>query len=141
MKVETRRTIFVLAVGAIILGCTVAIFADKPKEEDVIKQGRALFLAKSCALCHQTDDNIPCPAGDALKSPKFIGKFWGTKREVHIGIGGPVEEVVLDDEYFLESIEKPLAKIVKGSVPGMAPLPTTEEERTAIMAYIKSLSK
>jgi len=124
-----------------IVGCFCQHKLTAVTKDDIIKQGKALFLAKSCALCHQTDDNVPCPAGDALKSPKFIGKFWGTKREVHIGIGGPVEEVVLDDEYFLESIEKPLAKIVKGSVPGMAPLPTTEEERTAIMAYIKSLSK
>ena len=60
---------------------------------------------------------------------------------VHIGIGGPVKEIVLDEEYFLESIEKPFAKIVKGSIPGMAPLPTTEEERKAIMAYVKSLDK
>jgi len=124
-----------------IVGCFCQHKLTAETKDDIIKQGKALFLAKSCALCHQTDDNVPCPAGDALKSPKFIGKFWGTKRKVHIGIGGPVEEVVLDDEYFLESIEKPLAKIVKGSVPGMAPLPTTEEERTAIMAYIKSLSK
>ncbi len=92
-------------------------------------------------MCHQTEESVPCPAGDALKSPKFMGDFWGKKREVHIGIGGPIKEVVLDEEYFLESIEKPFAKIVKGSLPAMAPLPTTNDERKAIMAYIKSLSK
>jgi hypothetical protein len=49
--------------------------------------------------------------------------------------------VVLDGEYFLESIEKPFAKIVKGALPAMAPLPTTNDERKAIMAYVKSLNK
>ena len=122
---------------AVMIFSTSSTFAG----EDLIKQGKELFISKSCALCHQTDDNIPCPTGEALKSPKFTGKFWGTKREVHIGIGGPVKEIVLDEEYFLESIEKPFAKIVKGSIPGMAPLPTTEEERKAIMAYVKSLDK
>ena len=116
-------------------------FVSHAQAADNIEKGKGLFIAKSCALCHQTNKDVPCPAGDALKSPKFIGKFWGTKREVHIGIGGPIKEVVFDEKYFLESVEKPLAKIVKGSVPAMAPLPTTEEERKAIMAYVKSLSK
>jgi hypothetical protein len=47
----------------------------------------------------------------------------------------------LDEAYFLESVEKPMDKIVKGSIPGMAPLPTTLKERKALMAYVKSLSK
>ena len=34
-----------------------------------------------------------------------------------------------------------MAKILKGAIPGMAPLPTTEEERKALAAYVKSLSK
>jgi len=30
---------------------------------------------------------------------------------------------------------------VKDSIPGMAPLPTTQEERKALLAYVKSLSQ
>ena len=116
-------------------------FVSLPQADDNIKKGKELFISKSCSLCHQTEESVPCPAGDALKSPKFMGDFWGKKREVHIGIGGPIKEVVLDEEYFLESIEKPFAKIVKGALPAMAPLPTTNDERKAIMAYVKSLSK
>jgi len=110
-------------------------------DENLIKQGKELFQTKSCFLCHQTDPNVPSPAGDALKSPKFLGKFWGTEREVHVGVGGPIEKVIFDEEYFLESVAKPFAKIVKGSLPGMAPLPTTEAEQKALMAYVKSLSE
>ena len=125
----------------ITLSILLLAFAAACSADDNIKKGKELFISKGCSLCHQTEESVPCPAGDALKSPKFMGDFWGKKREVHIGIGGPIKEVVLDEEYFLESIEKPFAKIVKGSLPAMAPLPTTEEERKAIMAYVKSLNK
>ena len=47
----------------------------------------------------------------------------------------------MDEKYFLESVEKPMAKIVKGAIPAMAPLPTTLEERKALLAFVKSLSK
>ena len=124
-----------------IVGCFCQHKLTAEPKKDIVKQGKELFISKSCSLCHQTDKDTPSPVGDALKSPKFMGEFWGKKREVHIGIGGPIKEVVLDEEYFLESIEKPFAKIVKGSLPGMAPLPTTEEERKAIMTYVKSLSE
>ena len=47
----------------------------------------------------------------------------------------------MDEAYFMESVEKPNAKVVKGAIAGMAPLPTTLEERKALAAYVKSLSK
>ena len=50
-------------------------------------------------------------------------------------------KVKLDEAYFMESVEKPFAKIVKGAIPGMAPLPTTLKERQALLAYVQSLSK
>jgi len=112
--------------------------------------GAKLFLAKSCFTCHQTDPAVPAPAGLALKAPKFIGDFWGKEREVQLDAdpatmtfepSGKFATVKMDEEYFLESVEKPMAKIVKGAIPGMAPLPTTLEERMALMAYVRSLSK
>jgi cytochrome c2 len=108
---------------------------------DEVAKGKNLFTAKACSACHQTDPKVPSPTGDALKATKFIGKFWGTEREVTIGIGGATEKVKMDDEYFMESVEKPMAKIVKGAIPAMAPLPTTLEERKALAAFVKSLSK
>ena len=108
---------------------------------DQIAVGKELFVAKACSACHQSDPKVPSPTGDALKATKFIGKFWGTEREVHIGPNGPIKKVKMDDEYFMESVEKPMAKIVKGAIPAMAPLPTTLEERKALAAFVKSLSK
>ncbi len=104
--------------------------------------GRELFEAKICHTCHQTDPDVPVKAGLALKAPAFVGDFWGKEREVHVGSPtGPVEKVKMDEAYFLESVEKPMAKIVKGAIPGMAALPTTLEERKMLMEYVKSLSK
>ena len=121
-------------------------FAD----EALIAKGKLLYQTKICFTCHQADPAIPSPAGLALKAPKFIGDFWGKEREVQLDKdpstlpfepSGKFIKVKLDDEYFLESVEKPMLKVVKGSIPGMAPLPTTKEERAALLAYVKSLHK
>jgi len=113
--------------------------------------GRELFVAKLCSTCHQTDLNVPATdSGVALKAPAFIGDFWGQEREVEIDddpstsvfeASGKFEKVLMDETYFLESIEKPNAKILKGSIAGMAPQPTTADERKMLMEYVKSLSE
>lgn len=119
-------------------------------DEALIAKGKLLYQTKICFTCHQADPAIPSPAGLALKAPKFIGDFWGKEREVQLDKdpstlpfepSGKFIKVKLDDEYFLESVEKPMLKVVKGSIPGMAPLPTTKEERAALLAYVKSLHK
>lgn len=147
----TRTFRFLLLGGAIALlglASMTTVAEDAPKKEkdpldnpELIKQGKALFTAKICSTCHQVDPAVPAPAGDALKATKFMGKFWGTKRTVTKGPGGEETEVVFDAPYVDESIAEPMKLIVKGSIPGMAPLPTTPEERKALTAYIKSLSE
>ena len=112
--------------------------------------GRELFQAKLCFTCHQTDPTVPA-LNQAVKAPAFIGDFWGREREIEIDgdpstpllfeASGKFETVLMDEAYFFESVEKPMAKIVKGSLAAMAPLPTTPEERRALMEYVKSLSK
>jgi len=126
---------------------------EPPKEVDVsgvnladpalIAKGRILFMTKTCFTCHQTDPAIPAPAGLAVKSPQFIGDFWGKEREVHIGYLGPIQKVVLNEEYFIESVSQPLAKVAKGALVPMTfdPSLVNDEEILALMAYVKSLSK
>lgn len=128
-------------------------YRPKPVKSDpkLIAKGKILFQTKICFTCHQADPAVPSPVGLALKAPKFIGDFWGKEREVQLDAdpktplvfdpGGKTVKIKLNDAYFLESIEKPFAKVLKGSIPGMAPLPTTPEERKALLAYVKSLSK
>jgi cytochrome c2 len=126
---------------------------EAPKQVDVsgidladpalIAKGKGLFTAKTCFLCHQVDPAIPSTLGLAYKSPQFIGDFWGKEREVHIGYLGPIQKVVLNEEYFIESVSQPLAKIAKGALVPMTfdPSLVNDEEILALMAYVKSLSK
>ena len=109
----------------------------------LIAKGRILFMTKTCFTCHQTDPAIPAPAGLAIKAPQFIGDFWGKEREVHIGYLGPIQKVVLNEEYFIESVSQPLAKVAKGALVPMTfdPNLVNDEEILALMAYVKSLSK
>jgi hypothetical protein len=109
----------------------------------LIAQGKVLFLAKTCFTCHQTNPAIPAPAGMAIKAPTFIGDFWGKEREVHIGFQGPIQKVVRNEEYFIESVMQPMAKVAKGALAPMilAPGLVNNEEVLALMAYVKSLSK
>ncbi len=129
----------VVLVAFLILGVLGAKAADK----DLIVKGKTLFLTKICFTCHQTDPAVPAPAGLALKAPKFVGEFWGKEREVALGFGGKIIKVKLDDEYFVESVKKPLDKVVKGALAPMPPPPPpiTDDDIKALMAYVKSLSK
>jgi len=120
------------------------------EELELIAKGKVLYQTKICFTCHQVDPAVPAPAGLALKAPKFMGTFWGEDREVVLDAdpstptyepGGQTVTVKMDEAYFLESIENPYAKVVKGAIPGMAALPTTPEERKALLAYVRSLSK
>ena len=111
-------------------------------DENLITQGKTLFQTKICFTCHQVDPAVPAPAGMALKAPTFLGDFWGKEREVHKGLGGPIIKVKLDDEYFIESLKKPLDKVVKGALAPMPPPPpVTDAEIKALLAYVKSLSR
>ena len=111
-------------------------------DENLITQGKTLFQTKICFTCHQVDPAVPAPAGMALKAPTFLGDFWGKEREVHKGLGGPIIKVKLDDEYFIESLKKPLDKVVKGALAPMPPPPpVTDAEIKALLTYVKSLSK
>jgi len=120
------------------------------EELALIIEGKKLFQTKACATCHQTDPAVSVPTGLALKATQFMGVFWGKEREVELNNtpgslafvpSGNFVKIKMDEEYVMESIAKPMEKVVKGSIPGMAPLPTTPEEREALAMYIKSLSK
>ena len=111
--------------------------------DPLIAKGKVLFMTKTCFICHSVDPAIPAPAGMAVKAPQFIGDFWGKEREVHIGFQGPVKKVVMNEEYFIESVTNPMAKVLKSALTPMilAPGLVNNEEVLALMAYVKSHSK
>ena len=130
-----KRMLLILAVAAVITA--------RADDKVLIAKGKTLFLTKICFTCHQTDPAVPAIAGLALRAPKFIGEFWGKEREVALGFGGKIVKVKLDDKYFVESVKKPLDKVVKGALAPMPPPPPpiTDDDIKALMAYVKSLSK
>ena len=118
--------------------------ADESQLDDssLILQGKQLFQTKICFTCHQTDPEVPAPAGLALKAPKYIGDFWGKETLVHKGFRGPIEKVVFGPGYFYESVKNPMLRVAKGALTPMPPPPpVTDEEIMALMAYVRSLSK
>ena len=116
--------------------------AQAADDAKLIAQGKALFQAKICFTCHQVDENVPAPAGIAMKAPKFMGGFWGKKRTVTLGYGGPEATVTFDEAYFAESILKPMDKVSKEAAAPMPPPPAVnDEEMKALIAYVRSLSE
>jgi len=123
-------------------GLAVATNDTDLSDPKLISEGKTLWQTKICFTCHQVDPAIPAPAGLALGAPKFIGDFWGKEREVHKGLGGPIQKVSMDESYFIESVRKPMDKVVKGALAPMPPtVPINDEELMALLAYVKSLSK
>ena len=123
-------------------GLAVATNDTDLSDPELIGEGKILWQTKICFTCHQVDPAIPAPAGLALGAPKFIGDFWGKEREVHKGLGGPLEKVSMDESYFIESVRKPMDKVVKGALAPMPPtVPINDDELMALLAYVKSLSK
>ena len=131
-----------VARSASAAGLVVATNDTDLSDPKLISEGKTLWQTKICFTCHQVDPAIPAPAGLALGAPKFIGDFWGKEREVHKGLGGPIEKVSMDESYFIESVRKPMDKVVKGALAPMPPtVPINDEELMALLAYVKSLSK
>ena len=93
------------------------------------KQGEKVTRAKGCIACHTAD-------GTKRIGPSYKGRY-GAMAELSDG-----SKVEIDDNYIRNSILNPNAQLLKGYAAGQMPAfkgLVTEEEMTAIIAYIKSL--
>ncbi|MCE9619594.1 MAG: urate hydroxylase PuuD [Planctomycetes bacterium] len=88
------------------------------------QKGAKLFVAQGCAACHQ--------AGSAQLAPN-LNKICNST--VLLADGG---QVVADEAYLRESIERPQAKIVRGFPPTMPPVSLTKEQLDSLIAYLKT---
>lgn len=92
-----------------------------------VARGEMIFnKLQPCATCHSTD-------GTPKIGPSMKG-LWG--RIGKLQGGAPV---TADEAYIRESIAQPLARIVDGFAPVMPAVPVTDEDMTALLAYIESL--
>jgi len=111
------------------------------QDATLVAKGKELFQTKICFTCHEVSGGPPALAGVAMKAPKFEGNFWGKERTVTLGFGGKDAKVKFDEAYFIESIRKPIDKVVKSATAPMPPPPAVnDEEMEALIAYVKSLS-
>ena len=89
--------------------------------------GALISQDNGCITCHSLD-------GSELIGPSWKG-LWGKTEKLEDG-----SSVNVDENYLKESIVKPMEKIVSG-YPAVMPAfeDLSEDELTAIVAYIKSL--
>lgn len=101
-------------------------------DKALVEKGQNLLNTKGCVACHSTD-------GSKRIGPTFLGMY-GSQRYV---ITAGKERVVLADVAFIKkSILDPKADLAKGfeQIPMVVP-PTTDDEITAMTAYLATLGK
>ena len=92
-----------------------------------VERGKKLFTANACQTCHSID-------GSRMTGPTHKGVF-GRKEELQDGT-----VITADEEYLIESIVKPNAKVVKGYQAVMpAYTNLSESELQSLVLYMKSL--
>jgi cytochrome c oxidase subunit II len=90
--------------------------------------GAQLFRAQACNACHSID-------GSPGVGPTWLGT-WGEMRPLTDGTS-----VRMDEDYFIESIIYPNAKIVQGYPPAMPAYPNlTERQLQGLVAYMKEIN-
>ncbi len=103
------------------------------EEAQLIERGQQLSISIGCTACHSAD-------GSPGVGPTWKG-LYGHEVEVILP-DGTETQVIADEEYLRESILNPNAKITKGFGANLMPIyqgQLSEEDITAIIAYIKSL--
>lgn len=102
--------------------------AQQSGGEVSVARGEELYVANGCQACHSRDGS------DGI-GPTHLNLFGATKQ---LADGSTIEA---DEEYILESIVEPNAKMVEGYDPVMAPYSyLSDSELQSIVEYIKSLS-
>lgn len=97
-------------------------------DEVTAARGEELFASNGCQACHSVDGS------DGI-GPTFAGIF-GREETMEDGT-----TVTVDEEYLVESIVSPNAKIVEGYQPVMAPFDfLSSAEVESLVEYLKTLS-
>lgn len=87
------------------------------------QQGKEIAQSKGCLACHNFEDSSVGPTWKGL---------YGKTQTMTDG-----SEVLVDEAYLTEAILEPAVRVVKGFAPIMPPMPLSELEIDAVIAYIK----
>lgn len=91
-------------------------------------EGEQVFEENRCGECHST-------SGQDMTGPHLDGIYG---QEVELSDGS---SVTVDDEYLERSIRDPGADVVEGFTPVMPDFDLEDEDVTALVAYIRSLTE
>lgn len=100
--------------------------SDEPALEPLAAEGREIMRASGCVACHGRN-------GDGGVGPSWVGRH-GTTIELEGG-----EQIVVDSDYLIRSIKEPNADRVAGFTVTMPENNLTDDEVTAVVAYIEAL--
>lgn len=97
-------------------------------DDKLAEVGAELYKSKNCVACHSLD-------GSRVVGPTFKGLF-GKQEDIEGGT-----QVAVNEDYLRESINEPLAKVVKSYPPAMPAYKGLLKDRQidALVAYIKTL--
>ncbi len=120
-----RLLIFMLALQAALIAAS----ASAQQGGSAVK-GEALFRGLGCLACHKFK-------GEGSNLGPDLNGAYGKTEELTTG-----EKITVTEDYIIESIVNPMAKVVKGFPPGLMPpaysaLP--KEDLNSLVAFIKSL--
>ena len=134
-----RQMVTVVLIGGMVFSASLASCTRQKgtqgnkttSAQDLVAKGKQLFTQKGCAACHSVD-------GTKRVGPTMKGLYG---KKVKVVTGNKEHEVVADEKYLEKSILEPEADKVKGyeNVKMILPQPVSNEEVTALIAYIKSL--
>jgi cytochrome c oxidase subunit 2 len=100
--------------------------ADEPVLSEEAAAGKEVIQSNGCSSCHSLD-------GSDGVGPTFQGHF-GSEVALEDGT-----TVVVDEAHVRESIADPTAKIVEGYRPIMPERDLSEDDLTAIVAYLRAV--
>ena len=117
-----------IAVGIATMALLAACGASGPAADlsDAAQQGRRVAASRGCSVCH--GDN-----GEGRVGPAWVGLI-GSVVELEDG-----SAVTADTAYLRRSITDPQADIVAGVTVAMPTSDLSEDEVTALIAYIEEL--
>jgi cytochrome c oxidase subunit 2 len=112
-----------------LLGASNPQGSENPVDGSLAAQGRQLFLKLQCSTCHTAKPTARAPVLEGLYGSKVPLK--GNRTEI------------ADEQYIIESILKPRAKVVEGWEPIMPSYEgqVTAEDLAALVQYIRSLKR
>lgn len=102
-----------------------AVLESAASGDPMVEKGREVAQSKGCLACHSLD-------GSSSLGPSWKGMYGKTET---LADGSTV---IVDDDYIIESIREPNAKLVAGYAPVMPPAQLTDEEIEALIAFARS---